>query len=240
VKTTLHRAELASASALSRFFNAYDWDTTACWTLLEDAQWALLRQAARRKHHPCLRLSVDLTSVPKTGRQLPFVRVYNEVHGIHLVILFANSRDPEVPRGYRMYRSKGIPTPVTVARDLLRSVSDTIRNRFRVRVPADSGFEGATFLDEIRMLGFEFVVGVRSTRRTEHPGVVTVADCPHGGYIELQNWPHDTLTLGRTQRGSRVFHAVSSELMEADEVISEGGDASRSSCSSRKASISSG
>jgi hypothetical protein len=56
-----------------------------------------------------------------------------------------------------------------------------------VRVLADSGFEEAAFLDEIRSLGFEFVVGVRSTRRTEHPGVVTVADCPHGGYVELQN-----------------------------------------------------
>ena len=71
-------------------------------------------------------------------------------------------------------------------------------------------------------MGFEFVVGIRSTRRTEHPSVVTVADCPHGGYVELQNWPHDTLTLGRVQRGQRVFHAVSSELMEGDEVISEG------------------
>ena len=109
-----------------------------------------------------------------------------------------------------------------MARDLLRNVSDTIRTRFRVRIVSDSGFEAATFLDEIRMLGFEFVVGVRSTRRTEHPGVVTVADCPHGGYVELQNWPHDTLTPGCVQRGSRVFYAVSSELMDGDEVISEG------------------
>lgn len=38
VKMALHRAELVSASALSRFFNEYDWDTTACWTLLRDAQ----------------------------------------------------------------------------------------------------------------------------------------------------------------------------------------------------------
>jgi hypothetical protein len=51
---------------------------------------------------------------------------------------------------------------------------------------------------------------------------LTVADCPHGWCIELQNWPHDTLTLSRVQRGQRVFHAVSSELMEGDEVISEG------------------
>jgi hypothetical protein len=222
VKMALHRAELVSASALSRFFNEYDWDTTACWTLLRDAQWDLLLQAAKRKHHPCLRLSVDLTSVPKTGRQLPFVRVYNEVHGIHLVILFAHYGTLKFPVGYRVYRGKGTPTPVTLARDLLRTVPHTIRTRFRVRVLADSGFEAAAFLDEVRTLGFEFVVGVRSTRRTDHPGVVTVADCPHGGYVELQNWPHDTLTLGRVQRGQRVFHAVSSELMEGDEVISEG------------------
>ncbi len=72
------------------------------------------------------------------------------------------------------------------------------------------------------MLGFEFVVGVRSTRRTDHPGVVTVADGLHGGYVELQNWSYDTLTLGRVQRSQRVFHAVFSESMEGDEVISEG------------------
>ena len=39
--------------------------------------------------------------------------------------------------------------------------------------------------------------------------------------IELQNWPRDTLTLGRVERGQRVFHAVSFELMDG-EVISEG------------------
>ena len=86
----------------------------------------------------------------------------------------------------------------------------------------DSGFEAAGFLYEVRRLGFEFVVGVRSTRQTMHPGVVTVADCPHGAYVELKNWPHDTLALGRTDRGDRTFHAVSSELMEGDDVVAEG------------------
>ncbi|GAA3999401.1 hypothetical protein GCM10022631_07810 [Deinococcus rubellus] len=49
-KTALHRAGLVSKSALSRclgqngtrmgparLLNPYDWDTTACWTLLETA-----------------------------------------------------------------------------------------------------------------------------------------------------------------------------------------------------------
>ena len=105
---------------------------------------------------------------------------------------------------------------------MLQTVPDDLRRRFRVRVLADSGFEAAVFLDEVRQLGFEFVVGVRNNRRTLHPGEVTVADCSHGGYVELKNRPHDTLVLGRFDRGDRVFHAVASELLSGDEVIAEG------------------
>ncbi|CAM3887498.1 transposase [Deinococcus saxicola] len=221
-KTALHRAELVSKSALSRLLNEYSWDTEACWTLLEQAQWDCLRLAAKGRHRPLLRLSVDLTSVEKKGSTLPFVRVYNEVHGIHLVVLFAQYRDVKFPMAYRVYKGKSTPTPTTLAREMLRTVPHSIRSRFRIRVLADSGFEAAVFLDEVRQLGFEFVVGVRTTRRTLHPGEVTVSDCPHGGYVELKNWPYETLTLGRFDRGDRTFHAVSSELMEGDEVIAEG------------------
>ena len=74
------------------------------------------------------------------------------------------------------------------------TVPYSVKRRFRVCVLA------AVFLDEVRQLDLEFVVGVRSTRRTLHPGEVTVADCPHGGDVELRNWPHGTLVLGRGDR----------------------------------------
>ena len=221
-KKALHRVETVSASAVSRLLNQYDWDTAACWSLLEKAQWDWLLLAAKGKHHPILRLSVDLTSVEKTGQQLPYVRVYNKVHGIHLVVLFAEYGTLKWPVAYRVYKGKGTPTPVTLALQMLNDVPEAIRKRFKIRVLADSGFEAAVFLDEVRQLDFEFVVGVRATRRTTHPGVTTVADCPHGGYIELQNWPYDTLTLGHFDRGDRTFYAVSSELMSGDEVTTEG------------------
>ncbi|ABF45997.1 transposase, IS4 family [Deinococcus geothermalis DSM 11300] len=222
-KTALHRAPLVSKSAVSRLLNNYDWDTAACWALLQRSQWEALLLAARRKRRACLRLSVDLTSIEKTGKQLPFVRVYNEVHGIHLVVLFAEYRGLKFPVGYRVYREKGTATPVSLALELLGEVPDAIRKRFRIRVLADSGFEAAVFLDGVRTLGFAFVVGVRATRRTTHPGQVTVADCEHGAWLELQNWPHDTLTLARVERGERTFFSVASELMTGDEVAAEGG-----------------
>lgn len=221
-KKALHRVGTVSASASSRLLNEYQWDTARCWTLLTQAQWELLLLIAKGKPHPLLRLSVDLTSLEKTGKSLPFVRVYNDVHGIHLVILFAEYGSLKFPIAYRVYKGKGTATPVTLALEMLKDVPDAIRKRFMIRVLADSGFEAAVFLDEVRQMGFEFVVGVRATRRTLHPGVVTVAACPHGGYIELKNWPYDTLTLGCFERGDRTFYAVASELMSGDEVIAEG------------------
>lgn len=113
---------------------------------------------------------------------------------------------------------------MTLALDMLEEVPDFIKKHFRVRVLADSGFEAAAFMECVRRLGFEFVIGVRNNRRTDHPGHVTVADCPHGGYLNLANWPSDTVSLGRFDRGDREFFAVSSELLEGDEVIAEGAE----------------
>ncbi|MBB5295736.1 hypothetical protein HNQ10_002575 [Deinococcus metallilatus] len=67
------------------------------------------------------------------------------------------------------------------------------------------------------------MVGVRSTRRTDHPGHVTVADCEHGGWIHLANWPWEPLTLARVERGERTFCSVASQLLPGDSVAREGG-----------------
>ncbi|UFA51566.1 transposase [Deinococcus radiophilus] len=222
-KIKFSQAEGVSPSALSRFFNVYDWDSDRCWDEMQDIHWRILLDVAHSKRRPRLRLSVDLTTVEKVGTQLPYVSVYNGRHGIHLVVLFAEYGELKFPISYRVYQGKHTSTPVTLALDLLEEVPDFIKKRFRVRVLADSGFEAAVFLEGVRHLDFEFVVGVRSNRRTDHPGRVTVADCPHGGYVNLANWSLETLSLGRVDRGDREFFAVSSELLEGDEIIAEGG-----------------
>lgn len=221
-KTALHRAETVSASALSRFLNVYDWDIAACWTLLIRAQWNALLLAARGKHQPRLRLCVDLTSLEKVGTQLPFFRVYNEVHGIHVVVLYAVYGDLKFPVGYRVYRGKGTSSPVRLALELLQTVPTDVKRRFEMWVLADSGFEAAYFLQGVRELGFEFVVGVRETRRTDHPKLPRVRDHAHGAWLNLANWSDDTVTLARCERGERTFFAVASHLLDGDEVSAEG------------------
>jgi len=222
-KIALHRAHTVSASALSRLLNVYEWDTAACWATLIQAQWDALLLGARRKQYPRLRLCVDLTSVPSSGRELPFVRVYNEVYGIHLVVLYAVYRDLKFPVGYRVYRGKGTPSPVRLALDLLATVPAEVSRRFDVWVLADSGFESAAFLQGVRDLDFEFVVGVRSIRRTDRPGQVTVQECEHGSWVNLANWPWEPLTLARVDRGERTLFSVASQLLPGDSVAREGG-----------------
>lgn len=221
-KKRLNQAQGVSASAMSRFFNVYNWNSDACWELLNETQWLVLLEAARYKRKPCLNLSVDLTTIEKVGEQIPFTRTYNGKYGIHLVVLFAQYEDIKFPVSYRIYRGKYTPTPVTLALEMLGQIPQNIMNRFRVRVLADSGFEDAAFLDGVRELDFEFIVGVRKNRRTDHSGHITVADCPHGGYIHLANWSSDAVSLGRFDRGDREFFAVSSEMLEGDEIIAKG------------------
>ncbi|MFC5846796.1 transposase [Deinococcus petrolearius] len=150
---------------------------------------------------------------PAGGRQLPFVHVYNEVHGIHLVILFTQHGALKFPVGYRVYRGKGTPTPVPLARDLLRTVPDTVRTRFRVHALADSGSPAAAFLDEVRRLDFELYgrPGAPSLPASSPLRIARMGDTSSSG-------------IGRTTPcRSAAFSAASvySRSMEGDEVSSE-------------------
>ena len=133
-KKGLNQVEGISSSAMSRFFNVYDWDSDACWKLLNETQWQILLDIAHHKRKPCLELSVDLTTIEKVGTQLPFVRTYNGKHGIHLLVLFAQYEDIKFPVSYRVYQGKYTPTPVTLALNMLEEVPDFVGKRFRVRV----------------------------------------------------------------------------------------------------------
>lgn len=213
-RTTLAHADEVSASALSRFLNRYDRPTSAAWETLNTTQWMLaLRLHPRRPRR--ISLCLDLTSVSKVGKQLPFVRFYNDVFGIHLVVLFVVTDKLKFPVGYRVYRGKGTTTLVSLALELLREVPGWVKKKFECVVLADSGFDSAAFMREVRTLGFEFVVGIRTTRALRGKNG-SVKDKPHGALVTLRGF-EGTLTLSRYDRGRKVFFAVASSIMSGDE-----------------------
>ena len=78
-----------------------------------------------------MRLKIDLTCIEKTGKRIPFARVFNKRFGIQLVVLHACLDGFSVPLGYRIYQGKGETTLVELALELLEQFR---ASRFGARV----------------------------------------------------------------------------------------------------------
>jgi hypothetical protein len=195
---------------------------------VRNAQFRLLRETylrpGRRGARPHLYLLVDLTSVPRTGKTLPYVRSYNKVVGLHLVVLYVLCGAFRFPVGARVYRGKGEHAPSRLALSLLRAVPRWALEGFKVTVLADSGFEGAEFIRCVRALGHHLIVGVRSDRKLSDGRRVDEV-LGRGARVELANLPGVKLTLSwvRLERvdgkeGFRVFHALCTRPLSGRQV----------------------
>lgn len=165
VRTLLGNAQGCSSSTLSRLLNLAPWKDKEMWKVLNTWQTTRLRRfhQHRRGRKPTVRVRLDLTSLEKTGKRLPFVRVYNKVFGIHLVVLHVSVGELSFPLGVRVYALEHPDTPIELALDLLRHFPAWTWPEFRVYLLADSGFFSVPFLEQTRVLGYSHVsLGAKS------------------------------------------------------------------------------
>ena len=101
------------------------------WEELNRWQFAQFYRLPRRGRRGDVRLKIDLTCVEKTGKRIPFARVFNKLFGIQLVVLHACVDGFSVPLGYRIYQGKGKTTIVELALELLETFP---ASRFSARV----------------------------------------------------------------------------------------------------------
>jgi Trk-type K+ transport system membrane component len=92
-------------------------------------------------------LKLDLTCIEKTGKCIPFARVFNRRYWIQLVALHACLGGLSFPLTYRIYQGKGKETPVALALELLAQFPPC-RWPARVVVMADAGFGSAAFIQD--------------------------------------------------------------------------------------------
>ena len=165
-----------SASSLSRFLNHYNWPTRH---VIRTTRQAVLEQLlAHPPHHSVpIRVLIDLTTLPKTGKfkQLSsvtdepeltdlWVRILNGKRGLHLVVLYLVFGDWRVPWGFRVWRGKGQLSPARLACQLLGTIpTSLVRNR-TVIVQGDTEFGTISFLKAVRQRSWRAVVGMRCTR----------------------------------------------------------------------------
>lgn len=167
-RTLLNRVETCSASTASRCLN------TLTQTLqLRAHLWAwqarCLRKYAQKQRgkKPWLILRVDLTSIEKTGKKLPYLRTVNGVHGLHLVVLHVSIGKLSFPVGEAIYDpAQPDLTPIHLAARLLRRFHPYQWGDFEQLVLMDAGFYSGEFLDLLRWWGFVHIsVGGRSNLR---------------------------------------------------------------------------
>ena len=135
------------------------------WEALNAWQFARFARLPRRGRRGDVLLKLDLTCSEKTGKRIPFARVFNKRFGIQLVVLHACVDSFRVPLGYRIYQGKGKPSVVELALELL---AEFPASRFGVRVVvmADSGFSSCDFITGCQSLGFtRLLVGMKCNHR---------------------------------------------------------------------------
>jgi len=160
-----------SASALSRFLNHYDYSSSSLIRLTRAAAVnSLLAHVQRRRgRRPRLLVMIDLTTLEKTGRfaQLGLVSVLNKKRGLHVVVMYLQVGTLRVPWGVRVWRGKDTASVSVLGLRLLASLPQQLTTRFQVLILADGGFGTITFLQGVRALGFDAVVGMRQDRLLE-------------------------------------------------------------------------
>jgi hypothetical protein len=160
-----------SASALSRFLNHYCWSVRS---LIRQTRQEALKSlfatcAKRRGRRPRLLVMLDLTTLEKVGQfeKLNLVHILNKKRGLHIVVMYLVAGPFRFPWSFRLWHGKGEASASTLALKLLHQLPKPLTQRFKVLVLADGGFGNVPFLQGVRQLGFEAVVGMRSDRWLE-------------------------------------------------------------------------
>lgn len=159
-----------SASALSRFFNEYQWPTRRVIRVIRQAIVHQIFSQPRVGRRPTLQVILDLTTLEKVGKFNQFkdlIRVYNGKRGLHLVMLYVVVGRWRLPWGFRVYRGKNTSSPVELGWRLVKGLCKTLTEHFEVLVLADTAFGSNEFVKRIRQLKHHALVGIRCNRRLE-------------------------------------------------------------------------
>jgi len=212
LRTTLQNIKGISASTASRFLSCEHapdkvfWQEHTSWQL---GQFYRLPKWGRRKD---VVLKVDLTCVEKTGKQIPFARVFNRRYGIQLVVLQVCMEGLSFPLGYRVYRGRGKATVVDLALELLAAFPASGWSS-RTVVLADAGFGSSEFVQGCQALGFKrLLVGMRCNRQLADGRQLSQLK-QRGEQVILHDLPEYPLWLSwcdvRREEGEKRFYVAS-------------------------------
>lgn len=156
-------SQTKSASAISRFFNIYDWPTRKIIRTTRKQIISTILSFCCQGRRPQLQVIVDLTTLEKSGKFKSFdnlIRVYNRKRGLHLVVMYLVFGQWRIPWSFRVWRGKGTPSPAQLGLKLLRTLPKSFTKHFQVMILADTAFGSADFIHGVRSLKYHAVTGL--------------------------------------------------------------------------------
>lgn len=157
-----------SASALSRFFNIYDWSTRSVIRATRARVLQEILSECPKGRKPVLQVIIDLTTLEKAGKFPGFkdlITVYNGKRGLHFVVVYLVVGHWRVPWSFRVWRGKGTPSPARLGLKLSKCLPQALTKYFKAMILADTAFGSVEFLHSIRKLKYHAIVGVRVDRK---------------------------------------------------------------------------
>ena len=159
----LRQVKTCSPSTVSRLLNTMNTQPLEKERLRFQVKALRAAYDRLRGQKPWLVIRVDLTSIEKTGKSLPYTRTYNGVFGIHLVVIHVSIGKLSFPMGHAIYDPAQEDTPIQLALKLIRRFHPYLWGDLPQFLVMDSGFYSADALDLLRWWGFEHIsIGGRS------------------------------------------------------------------------------
>ena len=181
---------IKSPAALSRFFNEYGWPTRA---VIRATRQHILKQLSHytaKGKRPYLQVIIDLTTLEKRGKFQAFatlIHILNGKRGLHLVVMYLVVGQWRIPWAFRSWRGKGTTTPAQLGLKLLRTLPSKLTRRFRVQVLADTGFSSVEFLNGVKKLRHQAIVGIPNNRKLADGRQIKMLG-KKGQQVKLSGW----------------------------------------------------
>ena len=112
-----------------------------------------------------------MTTLEKRGKFKALewlIHILNGKRGLQIVVMYLVVGEWRVPWAFRPWRGKGTATPAQLGLKLLRTLPKKLTHRFRVLVLADTGFSSVEFIEGVKRLRHQAIVGIPKNRLMDH------------------------------------------------------------------------
>ncbi len=166
-----HHCQTKSESAISRFFNYYNWSTRSVIRTIRSHILNLISYQTIKGRKPILQVMLDLTTLEKVGNfphLKDLIRVYNHKKGLHIVIMYLVIGHWRFPWSFRIYRGKGTASPSQLAQKLINNLPSILTQSFKIYILGDTAFGTIKLISQIRnSWKFHIIVGIPKTRKLQ-------------------------------------------------------------------------